>query len=74
MGDVEHVPDRPSWDCRACGEQWPCAPAQGALLVEFAGFLSVLRIYMSAQLGSAVDEIPEPVPVDLYDRFMAWTR
>ncbi len=24
---VSHLPRRPSWECRACGEPWPCQPA-----------------------------------------------
>jgi len=72
-----HVGQRPSWDCAACGQSWPCANAKDMLLTEFRGCPSVLTIYMSAQLCEAVFDLTahgtDP-PTDLFDRFMSWVH
>jgi hypothetical protein len=72
---TEHLSDRPNWDCRECGEPWPCANAKAGLAAEFAGFPSVLAIYMSGQMNDALQDLTahgESAPRDLYDRFLAW--
>jgi hypothetical protein len=74
---TEHLYQRPTWDCRICENPWPCANAKSDLLAEFAKFPSVLQIYMSAQMHDALHELTahgEPVPADLYQRFLSWTR
>jgi len=72
-----HTGDRPSWDCVACGQPWPCANAKDLLITEFRGYPSVLAIYMSAQMCEAVLDLTahgtEP-PTDLFDRFMSWVH
>jgi hypothetical protein len=73
----EHVGQRPSWDCRACGQPWPCAVAKDELCAEFRNFPSVLSIYMSAQMYDAANDFMDhgaSPPVDLYERFLAWVR
>jgi hypothetical protein len=73
----EHLSTRPSWDCLACGQPWPCANAKANLQAEFENFPSVLAIYMSSQMHEALVDLighgPIP-PADLYDRFLAWIR
>ena len=72
---IDHLGVRPSWDCVACGQPWPCANAKEELLTEFRNFPSVLAIYMSAQLTEAFDDLSATSghpPPDLYDRFIAW--
>ncbi|MFI7607425.1 hypothetical protein ACIBTV_20085 [Micromonospora sp. NPDC049366] len=32
---VEHLPLRPLWLCRRCGQPWPCGAAKVALLTEY---------------------------------------
>lgn len=74
---AEHLCQRPVWDCRTCGRPWPCANAKSDLLAEFYKFPSVLQIYMSAQMHDALHDLTshgEPVPADLYQRFLSWTR
>ena len=74
---AEHLYQRPSWDCRTCGRPWPCVNAKFDLLAEFLKFPSVLQIYMSAQMYDALHDLTahgEPVPPDLYERFLSWTR
>lgn len=50
----EHLPQRPSWNCRECGQTWPCTSAKAELLHEFRVFPSVLRIYLSGQMWDAL--------------------
>jgi hypothetical protein len=73
----EHVGERPTWDCRACGRPWPCADARRQLRDEFRRFPSFLSIYMSAQMMDAVGDLTasggQP-PADLYERFLLWIR
>jgi hypothetical protein len=73
----DHAGDRPSWDCEACAQPWPCANAKTTLLQEFRGFPSVLAVYMSAQMCEAILDLTahgtEP-PNDLYERFLSWIQ
>jgi hypothetical protein len=72
---TEHLHGRPTWECRTCGDPWPCANAKAALAAEFRGFPSVLAIYMTAQLHDALRDLTAngaEAPPDLYDRFLAW--
>jgi hypothetical protein len=42
------------------------------MAAQLVGYPSVLRIYLTAQLADARDDIPD-VPADqLYDRFIGW--
>jgi hypothetical protein len=73
--DAEHLYDRPSWDCRTCGDPWPCANAKASLAAEFQGFPSVLAIYLTAQMHDALIDLTvngAAAPSDLYERFLAW--
>jgi hypothetical protein len=75
--EVDHLRDRPSWDCLACAQPWPCAHAKGELLREFRRHPSSLTIYMSSYLGEALNDLTahgEAPPPDLYERFLSWVR
>ncbi len=73
----EHLSDRPRWLCRVCGHPWPCTDARETLLREYRAFPSLLRIYLSAQMYHAMEDLTDhgggPLP-NLYERFLAWTR
>jgi hypothetical protein len=74
---AEHLYRRPSWQCQVCGQPWPCAGARGRMLDEFRMFPTVLAIYLASQLYDALGDIQsrgQPVPPDLYERFVAWAR
>lgn len=76
-GAGEHLSTRPSWDCAACRQPWPCANAKHELLAEFQDFPSVLAIYMSSQMHEAFIELTAHGPLspgELYDRFLGWIR
>jgi hypothetical protein len=71
VGD-EHAAERPSWNCRQCGDPWPCGPARGALLAEMD--CVSLAIFMWLSLEEAVHDMPSWSPPDLYARFIEWTH
>ncbi|GGN01191.1 hypothetical protein FHR83_000734 [Actinoplanes campanulatus] len=75
--EAEHLHDRPHWLCRVCREPWPCAEAKKRLLAEYTEFPSLLKIYLSAQMYDALDDFTaqgESAPLNLYERFISWTR
>lgn len=75
MEAIEHLHDRPAWDCRVCKQPWPCAKAKDNLLTEFRGFPSVLTIYLSGHMYDAVLDLRhhgDLAPNDLYERFISW--
>lgn len=70
--EPSHLPERPSWDCAACGQPWPCDAAREEAASTLDAVL--LPIYMSAQMYDAAGEIEAVQPHELFDRFVAWTR
>jgi predicted DNA-binding transcriptional regulator AlpA len=72
----EHEPTRPTWNCRACGRDWPCVPARKALTgkVDSDDIDSQfeLCIVMWSYLERFVLDVG-PVPEAL-ERFIDWTR
>ena len=74
---LEHVNERPAWDCRVCQQPWPCTKARNKLLTEFRGFPSVLRIYLSTQMYDALGDLPPHRghnPSEFYERFLSWAN
>ncbi|GAA4591926.1 hypothetical protein BJY16_000447 [Actinoplanes octamycinicus] len=73
--EVEHLHGRPDWGCRACGLPWPCVTARVRLLHEYRAFPSLLRIYLSAQMYEAIEDMlvtGKASPSHLYERFIGW--
>ena len=74
---TEHTHHRPQWDCRVCGQPWPCANAKSDLSAEFRDFPSVLTVYMYGQMHDALLDLTShgaPAPPDLYERFLGWVE
>jgi hypothetical protein len=69
--DAEHVCERPSWECRACGDPWPCKPARVSL--SDGADRVMLTMYMWGHLDRAMTELPPGPPAELFDRFLRWT-
>ncbi len=67
----EHVSQRPVWDCKVCGEPWPCIPAREHL----AGAMdpTELRTLMWEFLEEAARELPRVSAPELFERFLHWT-
>ncbi|MBB4749268.1 putative metal-binding protein [Actinoplanes lobatus] len=72
----EHLPERPAWLCRRCGEPWPCPPAKTDLLHEYRDFRSLLMIYLAAQHWQASEDLTarSEIPANLHTRFLSWAR
>jgi hypothetical protein len=72
IGAEEHAAERPSWQCRSCGEPWPCDPARDRLA---AGMGRVnLSVYMWSSLEEAARDMPDGPPQELFERFIRWTH
>ncbi len=72
--EAEHLHERPNWNCRVCSRPWPCLTARTRLLHEYRAFPSLLRVYLSAQMYEALQDmvLDGTGPLNLYDRFLAW--
>jgi hypothetical protein len=66
-----HQPERPSWNCLACGNPWPCQPAWEYLRDVFPS--AALAIYLTTMLGLAAADMPDARPAILYVRFIEQT-
>ncbi|SCL53279.1 hypothetical protein GA0070617_2322 [Micromonospora yangpuensis] len=75
---TRHTPMRPLWGCSACRKDWPCGPAQAALLRVYEGEPDALVMYLGAMLAHAGDQLHQlgqrPHPATLDQRFLAWAR
>lgn len=70
-----HLPERPSWDCKFCGEPWPCGPARENLLDEYANDPTGLAVLQWGHLEDWIAETGGQGPMrEAWDRFLAWTR
>ncbi|MBG0560162.1 hypothetical protein [Actinoplanes aureus] len=69
---ADHVPDRPSWRCRACGDPWPCDPARERLAAELSRV--DLAVLMWDHLEEAARDMPKAPASELFDRFLRWTN
>jgi hypothetical protein len=71
----EHVPQRPTWRCRKCGHQWPCADARADLMTEAITYPTPVLVYLSlCHAAATADLLPGGLPPDLHDRFIGWAR
>ncbi|MEV4283656.1 hypothetical protein [Actinoplanes xinjiangensis] len=71
--NFEHAADRSSWDCRVCGQPWPCAPAKVTLKEDFREQRSSLLVFLVSTFYEAVDSYAgRGAPADLYGRFVIW--
>lgn len=74
----EHLPLRPLWLCRRCGQPWPCGPARLALVSEYRDDRVSLFLYLAGLLHEAIEDLHRLNPSttgdvpDLFDRFLGW--
>ena len=69
---MEHIADRPSWDCRACGKPWPCDPAKAKLAAELGP--TALAVYAWEHAEEAAPQLPGMPVAEFFDRFLTWAR
>ncbi|MEV2239840.1 hypothetical protein [Micromonospora sp. NPDC049891] len=73
-----HLPLRPLWLCRVCGQPWPCGRAKLVLLDNYRGNEISLFLYLAGLLQEAIDDLHRANPSttgdvrDLFDRFLGW--
>ncbi|MGN9890417.1 hypothetical protein [Micromonospora sp. L31] len=74
----DHLPLRPLWLCRTCGQPWPCGRAKLALLADYDGSPVSLFLYLADLLHDAIDDLHKLNPsttgsaADMFDRFLGW--
>jgi hypothetical protein len=72
---TDHQGERPDWDCRVCGEPWPCAVAKVELAEQYQKFPHGLSVLLGSYLIEAIDDWAagsSTVPAALYERFLGW--
>lgn len=69
--EPQHIEERPSWNCRACGEPWPCEIARKELAAELSPTRLRLHLWMRMEIAAA-DELG-PSPKEMFRRFFGWT-
>lgn len=75
---VEHLPLRPLWLCRRCGQPWPCGAARLALVAEYQDNPVSLFVYLAGCMHDAIDDLHRLRPsetgsvADMFDRFLGW--
>ncbi|MEU4244883.1 hypothetical protein [Actinoplanes sp. NPDC026619] len=74
LATLDHLPERPSWECKSCSMDWPCAPARNALADEYAADQLALAMLMWSYFEDFItDAGPGPQP-EAWNRFLGWTR
>ncbi|QLQ39616.1 hypothetical protein [Micromonospora robiginosa] len=77
-GRVEHLPMRPLWLCRRCGQPWPCGAAKVTLVADYRDSPVNLFLYLAGHLHEAIDDLHRLNPsltgsaADMFDRFLGW--
>lgn len=73
---TEHQGERPSWDCRVCGQPWPCAVAKVELAEQYQRSPRGLGLYLGSCLIEAIDDWAAGsagAPAHLFERFVGWS-
>ncbi|WP_431728562.1 hypothetical protein [Verrucosispora sp. TAA-831] len=69
-----HIPVRPSWDCTACGEPWPCETARARLLAAYGPDVTNLSQYLGGHYHDALEDMPADAARGLHMRIIGWVR
>jgi hypothetical protein len=76
---VEHEASQPSWACRACEQDWPCAPAKVELREQYndnePGLIALLALLMWDAFDDGLcpaAQRQQPIPPALRERFLDW--
>jgi hypothetical protein len=72
---TEHLGERPEWDCRVCGQPWPCAAAKVELGEQYQRNPAALNVFLGSCMLAAIDDCAAGQggpPADLFERFLGW--
>lgn len=72
---TEHQGERPDWDCRVCGEPWPCVTGRAELAEQYQDFPHGLVLYLGSCLTEAIDDWAAGsggMSANIYQRFLGW--
>jgi hypothetical protein len=72
-----HQPNRPTWDCLACCEPWPCAPGKVELAEQGAAHRRSLRLYLESCGIELIDDRADGHRASgldnaIYDHIFGW--
>lgn len=72
-GVLDHEPDPENWDCKSCGDPWPCEPAKKVMVETMSP--TELRINQWTDFERAVTShrVQGLNAQELWDRFFGWT-
>ncbi|HWB35972.1 MAG TPA: hypothetical protein VHA75_08105 [Rugosimonospora sp.] len=68
-----HLPSRPDWTCRTCGDPWPCVLRRADLLAEYLGHPAELAMFLAVCMADAAKDL-DTRPGELVERFLGWIR
>jgi hypothetical protein len=73
MSALDHQPNRPFWDCRCCGRDWPCELARQRMIDESTSGLHLAMAAWSYFEDYARDTGSGPFP-EAFARFISWAH
>ena len=69
-----HQPERPSWRCRHCAEEWPCIHRRTEIVHDADGQVLTVALMMSSYFSEALTDHPAASVHVLHLRFLGWVR
>ncbi len=67
-----HVARSPVWDCRECGEPWPCPDLQTIPSQDAWSYLPMISRIMPVAIRDLRGRPSGPDPIDVVKRFCWW--
>jgi hypothetical protein len=69
-----HTPERPTWTCKSCGDEWPCRQSRRQLLADYAEARIALYLYLASHFIAASADLGDDLAGTLHYRFLGWVR
>lgn len=67
-----HSPVTPAWNCRGCGQDWPCRSRRRQLIAEYGEARLALAAYLGRFLVCAAVDLRHVPAGWLHNRFVGW--
>ncbi|MEH1016455.1 flavin reductase [Micromonospora sp. CPCC 206060] len=71
MTTAVHSPNRPHWDCRACGLEWPCEQVKTDLVNALDP--RPRAMYAASRFVEAIHDLSDVDPAAIFARIFFWT-